>query len=234
MRNLISNFLEATLDFVYPPLCILCQELIENGQPLVCDKCWAGLSEFHLKGEPDFTTQPEGLTYTRSLWAYNDKVEKLIHEVKFFRKLKLGSRVGKDLAKLVKEDKTLSRAALIIPVPLHSTRFRERGYNQSLLLAAEIASQTKLTLQTNALKRVVQTKAQSKLKAAERKLNIRRAFRVQNTDLIKNKSILLVDDVMTTGSTLSACAVPLFEAGAREILAITAAVSLLDSPQILA
>lgn len=110
---------------------------------------------------------------------------------------------------------------LIMPVPLTSTRLRERGYNQAGLLAGEISEILKIPCVTNQLERVKHSSRQSQLGEKERWTNIQGAFRIKNSLLIKNRNILLVDDLLTTGATASETARTLKGAGAVKIGVIT-------------
>ena len=111
---------------------------------------------------------------------------------------------------------------VIVPVPLHTARLRERGYNQAALLAREMACRVGLALNEQTLVRRRATASQVKLDARQRKENVRDAFRCSDNALT-GKQVLLIDDVCTTGATLAACAVALHEGGARSVQALTLA-----------
>jgi len=113
-------------------------------------------------------------------------------------------------------------AEIIVPVPLHTDRLRERGYNQAALLARELRKGIGLPVSETSLVRVRATRPQVDLNAQERKENVRDAFSCSNTDL-KDKRVLLIDDVYTTGATLEACSIALREIGARSVWALTLA-----------
>jgi ComF family protein len=115
-------------------------------------------------------------------------------------------------------------AEIIIPVPLHTDRLRERGYNQAALLARELGKSIGLPVSENSLGRVRATRPQVDLNAPERKENVRDAFRCSNTEL-KERRVLLVDDVCTTGATLEACSSALRQVGARSVWALTLAMA---------
>ena len=119
-------------------------------------------------------------------------------------------------------------ADVVVPVPLHPHRLVARGYNQSVLLAREVAAELDARLAARALARVIDTAAQAELARAARHTNVRGAFRVRSARSIEGLSIALVDDVMTTGATLSACARPLLEAGARSVTRVVLARTLTD------
>lgn len=113
-------------------------------------------------------------------------------------------------------------AELIVPVPLHMDRLRERGYNQAALLARELSERSGLPLEEGCLVRIRETAPQVALKAEERRKNVRGAFRGQGEKL-RDRQVLLIDDVSTTGATLEACAEALHERGARSVWALVLA-----------
>ena len=111
---------------------------------------------------------------------------------------------------------------VVVPVPLHPVRQRERSYNQSALLAHELARRIDRRCDARALERVRATETQTHLNAAHRRMNMLGAFRVARPDWVRQRCVLLVDDVMTTGATLDECARVLKKAGARAVWAVTA------------
>ncbi len=113
-------------------------------------------------------------------------------------------------------------ADLIVPVPLHPARLRERGYNQATLLADRLARATGLALEERGLQRVRATSPQVDLNAAERKANVQGAFQAEPSR-VRGHTIVVVDDVCTTGATLEACSLALQEAGAQRVYAMTLA-----------
>jgi len=117
----------------------------------------------------------------------------------------------------------LTRAAVMVPVPLHPARKRERGYNQAELLAGELARRSGLEVVADALVRRRDTRSQTGLSAAGRRQNVRGAFVVRRRGRVAGRVVVLVDDVVTTGATAMACARALSEAGAVEVRLLTAA-----------
>ena len=112
---------------------------------------------------------------------------------------------------------------VIVPVPLHRSRLRQRGFNQSVLLGRVLSRQLFIPMLPDALVRTRQTEPQIELSVAERRVNVKGAFAVNKPDRIMGKRILLLDDVMTTGSTIDECAHELKKAGARGVIAVTIA-----------
>ena len=135
--------------------------------------------------------------------------------------MSLAKRLGRTLAFVLVQDERLRDADCIIPVPLHVSRQRERGYNQSEILAGEVCTQLGMTLVTKALIRRRRTRAQTTLSPRRRERNVEQAFAVVDPSDIHHKKVILVDDVFTTGSTVDACAQALREAGAVDVTVLT-------------
>ncbi|MFQ5641832.1 MAG: ComF family protein [bacterium] len=218
--NIFTSFLDAAFNFIYPPFCIVCESRQQSGAVLVCEVCWEKLPRL----EPQVGDAAiSGVSRSLSVWEYGDGMQRIIHEFKFFGKKSLGPFLALEMAGHAKKDRDFSHADLIVPVPLHPTKLRERGFNQSVILSEHVARILHIPVQPNVLIRKRYTKPQSTLNSIQREKNMRNAFDVQNVQLIKYKSIILVDDVMTTGSTVKACAECLLGGGAHCILTLTAA-----------
>ena len=135
-------------------------------------------------------------------------------------------RMAFDLGALLYDNVKNSNVSfdMIIPIPIHHARKRERGYNQATLIAQGIASAINIRMNENVMKRIVYTKTQTTLSAEERKQNVdSTVFKICDPDTIKGKNILLIDDVFTTGATMDSCAAQILESGARCVYAATIA-----------
>jgi len=146
-----------------------------------------------------------------------------ISRFKFGGVARLARPLGALLADYADPEFPFSAVDLIIPVPLHPRRLRERGFNQSLLLARQVGKRRSIPLNFTALHRTRQTQPQTQLSGAERRKNVRGAFEVRQAEVVGGKRILLVDDVFTTGATVQECASVLGEAGASEVHVLTLA-----------
>jgi len=240
------------LDFVFPAHCLLCSvylpsektvENIEESYPsnLVCLDCWKSLnilpypfcpmcrSYFRWPADNPGRTwrcpkcKGSSLALNRSLGLFDTQYQTLIHNFKYRRKTNLGRELGKRLGKILKKEDFLKEVDYIIPVPLNPTRKRERGYNQSKILAEEISRISSLPILDGLLLRKRSTKDQTNLSPDERDRNVKGAFSTRDNYSIRRKNILLVDDVMTTGATLRECSRVLKQAGARMIIGTTIA-----------
>ena len=155
---------------------------------------------------------------------YEGPIQSAIHALKFQHQRRLGTELGRRLARLP-ECRYLRRSLdILIPVPLHPARERERGYNQSLFIARGVAEVLDRPIDDCSLKRLVQTRQQAKLDANFRRENLRDAFKVRGDNLSGCK-VGLIDDVLTTGATLDACSRALRQAGCSHVVAMAVASS---------
>jgi len=150
-------------------------------------------------------------------------VQDLIHLLKYQGKRSIAKRLGAVLADRLLSDSTVGRIDLLIPVPLHSSRERERGYNQSALIARAVGEHLGVPVEERVLQRVKNTQTQTQLSASERAANVAGAFRVRIPEVVAGRRVALVDDVVTTGATADACAEALIATGASEILLLALA-----------
>jgi ComF family protein len=160
----------------------------------------------------------------RSLGRFDDYYRQLIHRFKYGKKIPLGRKLAQRLGETIIGNSSFLESDFLVPVPLHRSRYRERGFNQSEVVAEEISKTTGVASLKNVLKRKKNTKDQTNLSPQQREENVRGAFVVTEPEMVSGKRIILVDDVITTGATLSECARMLRQAGAERIVAMTIAV----------
>jgi len=153
------------------------------------------------------------------LYQNNEVIKKLIHALKYKYLQDLKTIIGEILRESFKKDNgnILPKNSIIVPIPLHKKRQRHRGFNQAEIIAQSLAQITRQKLKTKILIRKKFTYPQVKLKAAKRKINVKGAFCLANKLEILNKSVILIDDVYTTGSTMNEAAKVLLKAGAKEV-----------------
>ena len=153
---------------------------------------------------------------------YEDVLKEAIHQFKFQQKTRLGKHLAQLLVAQIPMSLDMSHYDIILPVPLHKTRQRQRGYNQSAILAKYVARHYQRKLMLNNLIRIRDTSAQSLVKGRrERKNNVKNAFHVKFPSLIHHRHVVLIDDVFTTGATVNECSKVLKKAGARSVLVLT-------------
>jgi len=157
----------------------------------------------------------------RSLAIYNDMLSGAILLMKYEEVTRLGSWFADELFELISAEPDAWRADAVVPVPLHVSRFRERGYNQAELIARPLAKRLKLPLRPRLLVRTVPRPPQQVLSRTEHWKSVRGAYVTHKSARVDNLRLLLVDDVMTTGATLDACSRGLKRAGASVVLGLT-------------
>jgi ComF family protein len=235
---------DATLAMLYPTECRVCGRQIESWRDgVACARCWAAAldawqaRELCVKcGSPLRPLAPQlavserecgrcrefAFSVARAVGAYEGALLESVLWLK--RHPQLAPRLRQLLGVIFERQPSLQRSEIIIPVPLHATRLAERSFNQAELLAEALAAQTGMRVSTTSLLRVKPTKGhQAGMGAVERAKLLRRAFRVRAPRLIAGRTVLLVDDVMTTGSTAHEIAQTLLDSGASAVNVLTLA-----------
>ncbi len=195
-----------------PPFCLQCSRNLHNKNYLTrCVSC--SQHEFHF----DFAWSP---------LIFNDHLRQLIHAFKYRQKSYLKFYLTDRMISFIHDYQLdIQQFDLIIPVPLHSTRLRERGYNQSELLAELISRHYNIPLNTKNLIKIRHTPKQALIKRKDRFTNLKGAFRIRHFQKVFGKKILLVDDLITTGITASEISQTLKGAGAEKVAVLTAAIA---------
>ena len=157
-----------------------------------------------------------------SACIYDDALKELVHSFKYKGKTVLANIFSKLMIDYIKDNPEITDVDLVTVVPLYKDRLREREFNQSLLIANPISKECSIML-TNTLEKTRTTRYQNELMKSERLKNLEGAFSVSSKTDIKDKNILLIDDIMTTGSTLGECAKTLLNGGAKSVKCFTLA-----------
>lgn len=200
-------------ELLFPRLCVVCGDRLIEQEQWICLHCLHHIprTNFHL--EPD--NRVEQLFYGRVKIEYatsffyfskGSKYQTLLHNLKYKGMKELGAEIGKHFAIDLMQSANFTSVDIICPVPLHPSKEKKRGYNQSWWIASGIAQQMQKELSDNNLKRVTATETQTRKGRFERWQNVDGIFELTNPEAFSGKHILLVDDVVTTGSTLEACA----------------------------
>lgn len=206
------SLIRPALDLVFPPACSGCGKV----GAVLCTRCQADIQSHAL---PVAVTPAPGLAALAALAPFEGCLRNTIHALKYDGLQALAAPLGEMLAHHLAEIGW--PPGLVVPVPLHPERQAARGYNQAALLAREMARCLGWPC-SEALARTRQTASQVGLGHAERQDNVRGAFSVTQPDIVRDRDILLVDDVYTTGATLHECALALQDGGARSVRAIVA------------
>lgn len=159
----------------------------------------------------------------RAVGYYEGPLREAIHRWKYEEKGYLTSFFGKKLAEGFHRYWDASSFDLLIPVPLHSKRLRDRGFNQALLLVEELSRRTRIPYSKRLLRKRISTPPQIHLSGRERERGVRESFHIQRKEEIEGKTVLLVDDVYTTGATVNECSKVLLKAGAERVDVLTLA-----------
>lgn len=190
------------LNLIYPPTCGICGKLDDD---FLCKKCYKILESEAEFGIEQYTDEDKIFDQHLYIFKYEGIIRKIILKYKFQDKAYLYKTFVNFLLKDEKFFQILKSYDTIVPVPISKKREKERGYNQSLLLAKEIANNTGLNLINNCLYKTKNIIEQSKLNKEDRLKNIQGVYELRNYQVLKNKKILLLDDIYTTGSTVSEC-----------------------------
>lgn len=231
--TLFREFNQFLLDLLYPPSCVncktanewLCQDCFKRIVfiiPPVCERCGTSISTDDLPHCVQCKNNPfQSVDGLRSASYFEDSpIRSAIHFLKYRNHRAVVSILSRMLIDTYRTYHL--KADALVPVPLHTSRLRERGYNQSQLLANEVGTFFNLPVDTDTLQRVRKTKSQMELGINERRQNVLDAFACRSKKLTGQK-VLLIDDVCTTGSTLDACATALKEGGAASVWGLTLA-----------
>lgn len=211
--------LKLVLDLLYPPVCGICGKI---DQKELCPKCAIKLKQWE---KAKLYAYPH--TYFEKhfyLFPYEGIIREKLIQYKFQNQSYLSTFFAKNLLNHKKMSRILKKYDIIIPVPMYRKKEKQRGYNQTALIAKEIAKVCKsLVYDGKSLKKIKDTKMQSSLNKTERRKNIKNAYKVVNQQKIKDKKIILLDDIYTTGATANECSKVLKQSGAKEILIVTIA-----------
>src|SRR5512133_403109 len=237
---MLRPFLAAVLDVLFPPLCHVCRTFIPAAGPLhVCSACrermplintplcvvcglpFIGAGDDHPCG--GCLTSRHHVDAARAALVYAGASRDLIHSFKYRNKTHLRRPLALLTIERLSEFVHVRAPDLIMPVPLHRTRLRSRGFNQAVLLGELFSAHWNIPLERHNLRRIRWTEPQVNLSAGDRRANVKGAFSVQHPELVSGRRVLLVDDVLTTGCTVEECALTLKNAGAADVTVITVA-----------
>jgi ComF family protein len=236
----LKQFFTNLADILFPSKCITCDAVLNDKNLRFCDYCFAkinfiksplcnccGLPYFgnnesdHLCGNC-INTKAHFFS-ARAAGQYDGVLLNAIHQFKYKEKTAIGKTLGKLMAEYEYSSLNIKEYSLIIPVPLHLNRLRERGFNQSAMLAKVLAKKFSIPLDVTSLKRYIYTEPQISLGKKEREANVKGVFEVTNKKMVKGQKIIIVDDVYTTGNTVKECARVLMKNKAKQVAVLTLA-----------
>lgn len=239
---MLRNLLAGLTNLVYPRVCVICKDKLKDhakADDFVCLECWNKIKKNnppfchscgrHLEKRyfstnicPDCIKTPLNFDRAFSPCIFEGTLKELIHHFKYRGKDYLGTALSRLMIDFIDEyDLPLEILDYIIPIPLHKARLREREFNQANILGKKIADRYNKQILEDVLLRQTNTKTQTDLELDQRRANVENCFKVEKADLIKNKNILLVDDVLTSGATTSEAALTLKRNGANIVFVLT-------------
>ena len=214
------NLLEKTLEYIFLPSCGVCGKV---GEGYLCKSCVKVLEEY-VVCDDNFANLGENIKETQiHIFQYKELVRKLIIQYKFNGKSYLYKTFCEFIVKNKKAFDFIKSYDIIIPVPMHNKKRALRGYNQSELIAKELAKKAKIKLFTDVLVKTKNNRVQSSLNKEERKNNVKDVYDLVNKEKIYSKKILIFDDIYTTGATIEACKKEILKADIKQLGILTLA-----------
>ncbi|MDR0871886.1 MAG: ComF family protein [Prevotellaceae bacterium] len=214
----MQNIFSALLSIFYPNTCATCGDLLEKHEKCICLKCLYHLpkTNLHLQKDNELEQRFWGKVpiFRVAAFFYFEKgspFQKLLHHLKYKGEKEIGIMLGEYMGVDLRQSADFAAVDVVVPVPLHRNKMKTRGYNQSELLAKGIAAKLQKPLDTDTLFRAIENPTQTKKGVLERWENVEGIFCVKNKETFADKHILLVDDVLTTGATIAACAAALLQ-----------------------
>ena len=231
MKNnqlIIKSIFNQLLDLVFPPICLNCQRVLpsDTNELSLCQDCYSTITLMPAdfpKSDILDRLSPSYLDYILIAYQFDEAIQSVIHHIKYQRKPNLGIKCGINTASVLSQNISEIQDKYYLPVPLHIIRQKERGFNQSNFISKGIRKIHKGILMKDVLIRKKNTISQTQLNREERQENINEAFRVRNTMDVSGKTIILVDDLITTGATMNECAKALKRNGAKNVIGVAVA-----------
>ncbi|MBW8051681.1 MAG: ComF family protein [Cytophagales bacterium] len=218
------------ISMVFPEYCYACNESLVKGEQYICTHCRYQLpqTDYHKNIDNNLFRRFWGkvpLKYALSYFKYirGGKVQQVLHKFKYEGVKELGELLGNWYGNILVQHKFNLAFDIIIPVPLHQKKLRKRGFNQSDMFAGGLSKMMDVEWSQHIMKREILNPTQTNKKRYQRYENVKGIFKVIAQEKITNKRVLIVDDVVTTGSTLEACAMTVLENGCKEVSIATIA-----------
>jgi ComF family protein len=222
------------ISLLFPRLCYGCGNHLLRNEKIICTECFVLIprTNYHLKKDNPVAQLFWGRCMIEkaasfSYYTKDSRIRKLIHNLKYKGIREIGLELGKIYALSLKASGFLEGIDLIIPVPLHPSKKKKRGFNQSEYISAGISEISGVPLDTFALIRCKSSDTQTKKSRYTRWTNVEGIFRVMDQERLKGCNVLLVDDVITTGSTLEACATEILKIENAKVSVVSLAVSII-------
>lgn len=229
--RIITQYLKDFFNLFFPDLCTVCNSHLVYQEQYICTKCLYNLpkTNYHLEGDNPVSKLFWGRTKIEQATAYfsfskGSDYQHMMHKFKYHGNKEIGYVLGKAFGNQIRQT-AYNEVDLVIPVPLHKSKLKKRGYNQSEWIGKGLAEGLQKPLETKAFIRAIATETQTRKSRYERWKNVEKIFQVTHKHKLEGKHILLVDDVVTTGSTLEACTNVLLKLEGTKVSVATLAVA---------
>ena len=229
---MLTKSVKSLFALIYPNLCVCCNSTLTGNEEIICTSCLFELPKTNFHNDQDNAMEQifRGRVAVEYVSAYlyfqkGGKAQQIIHKFKYSGNKKIGYYLGKVYGNELSDSEMISSVDLIIPVPMHPAKIKKRGYNQSEILAKGLSDATDIHLDTTNLIKTITTQTQTRKSRFVRWENVETVFTVVNSDAFKNKHVLIVDDVVTTGATIEACAKLLLAIKGVKVSVLTLAIA---------
>ncbi len=223
-NSIISGLLRDFVSLVFPHYCLACEASLVKGETMICTRCMLQMPQtnYHLDGNNPLKNRLSGripLNHAMAMFKFSKsgRVQAVLHALKYRNEPTLGVMLGNVYGDRMMSANLANAFDLIIPVPLHVSRKRKRGYNQSAKFAEGLSEKLGIDSSDDLVERKIKTATQTRKTKLNRWQNVMEVFHVKDSAAIESKNILLVDDVVTTGATLEACGNDIIRSGCASL-----------------
>ena len=223
-KTIITEIFQDFVSLIFPNHCLACENSLVKGENLICTHCMLQMPQTNYHLDPDNVLKKRmagriPVEHVMALFKFskNGRVQGILHALKYKGQPDLGVLLGHVYGERLRTSPCFKSFDLIIPVPLHPTRLRRRGYNQSAKFDEGLSVEMGIPFSDSFIERKIRTETQTRKSKLNRWQNVDEVFGVTNPDEVENRRILLVDDVITTGATLEACGSQLLKAGCSNL-----------------
>jgi len=224
INSIKHHFLIPLMESVYPRVCAACNFPLMIQESVICNACFYRLPKTNFHQETDNALEkifwgrlPLFHAAAYLYFRKKGKVQHLLHQLKYKGLKEVGFEVGKRYGKILKESAHFQNIDLIIPVPLHPAKLIKRGYNQSEWFGLGLQESWGIPISITHLTKTENTQTQTKKNRYQRWENVETVFSINKSETLKNKNVLLIDDVITTGSTIESCGSLLVSSGINSL-----------------
>jgi len=222
--NYLYDLWDDVISLLFPRLCHGCGNQLLRNEKVICTECFVLIPRTGYHLIPDNPVErlfwgrcPVERAAAFSYYTRDSRIRRMIHHLKYRGAAETGTELGRIYGNSLRNSVFLNGIDIIIPVPLHPSKKRQRGYNQSELISRGISEATGIPVGTGILKRTTVTTTQTRKSRYDRWINVNDIFRVTDNRIVEGKHILIIDDVITTGSTIEACAAELLKAADTKV-----------------